>query len=72
MNKKNNLTCFNIITNKLLTDQMGSRIGELPNTHISKNYENYEDYAQIICALCNKFRPPLSSGTFEKDIEVAA
>ena len=28
-------------------------------------------YAQNICALC-KFRPPLSSGTFEKDIEIAA
>lgn len=40
----------------------------LPNTHIP----SIGDYAQIICALCNKFRPPLSSGTFEKDIEIAA
>lgn len=40
----------------------------LPNTHIP----SIGDYAQIICALCNKFRSPLSSGTFEKDIEIAA
>lgn len=40
----------------------------LPNTHIP----SIGDYAQIICAICNKFRPPLCSGTFEKDIEIAA
>ena len=35
----------------------------MPNTQIPY----VGDYAQIICALCNKFRPPLSSGTYEKD-----
>jgi hypothetical protein len=33
---------------------------------------NIGDYAQIICALCNKFKPQLISGTFVKDIEIAA
>lgn len=40
----------------------------LPNTQIPY----VGDYAQIICALCNKFRPPLSCGTYEKDFEMAA
>ena len=30
------------------------------------------NYAQIICALCNKFRHPLNCGTYDKDIEIAA
>ncbi|KAK3101751.1 hypothetical protein FSP39_006112 [Pinctada imbricata] len=40
----------------------------LPNSQIPY----IGDYVQIICALCNKFRPPLSTGTTDEDINIAS
>lgn len=30
------------------------------------------DYLRIVCGLCNKYRPPINSGTFVDDIAMAS
>lgn len=30
------------------------------------------DYVRIVCSLCNKYRPPITSGTFDDDIAIAS
>ncbi|XP_048741615.2 uncharacterized protein LOC125655389 [Ostrea edulis] len=30
------------------------------------------DYVRIVCSLCNKYRPPINSGTFDDDITIAS
>lgn len=40
----------------------------LPNSQIPY----IGDYVRIVCSLCNKYRPPITSGTFDADIAVAS
>ncbi|XP_061196609.1 uncharacterized protein LOC133204881 [Saccostrea echinata] len=39
----------------------------LPNTQIPY----IGDYLRIVCSICNKYRPPINTGTFEDDLAIA-